>query len=302
MSLKSREAITFYIFMAPIIIGLLVFIYIPTLASLIISFTSWSMLESPEFIGLANYVEIFSKDIHASASARATVIYSFGSVAWALIVSLSLALFLNRDKKGVGVFRTLYYLPSMIVAGAPTLLIFSWIFSERGFVNTLLWQLFRVDGPNYFRDMNWALPTIMFMSVWGLGGSFVIFMAGLKSVPDELYESASLDGANSLQRLWNITLPSISPVILFNIIMGLIGSFQAFTQSYALTKGGPADSTLLWVLHIYKQAFEYFRMGYASALAWLLFMVIMILTLIILNTSAKVVFYAGDQSGSTERF
>lgn len=301
LSLRTKEAIACYLFLTPMIVGILVFQYIPTIASLVLSFTRWNFLRAPEFIGVANYVEIFTRDIRVTESAVATLYYAFVGVPLVLLLSFSMAMFLSTKRRGVGIFRTIYYIPTLVFGSAAIMVFFGILFAENGIINSILFNVFNINGPNYLQTA-WAMPTLIFIALWGLGSSFIVFLAALKGVPDELYESASLDGAGFFRKLRSITVPYVSPVILFNLIIGFIGGFQVFNQAAALTQGGPGNATRFWVYNLYLIAFRDLRAGYATALAWLLFIITMLFSLLIFKTSAKLVFYSGDQHDMKTRF
>lgn len=212
-----------------------------------------------------------------------------------LVAGVGIALLLNQKVKGIAFYRTLYYLPAITPLVATSIL-WLWLFNPSiGLINILLQKVGVVNPPAWLLDPAWSKPALIVMGLWGVGGSMVIYLAGLQDVPQSLYEAASLDGANSLSQFWNVTMPMLSPVILFNLIMGLIGSFQYFTQVYVMTNGGPENSTLFYALHLFNQAFLDFRMGYASAMAWVLFIITMVCTLIVLRTSMGWVYYAGEE-------
>jgi multiple sugar transport system permease protein len=209
-------------------------------------------------------------------------------------VALALAILLNQRIVARGLLRTVFYLPS-IISGVAVAIVFAWIFNAQfGVVNYLL-SLVKVSGPNWLGSPRWALWAFVLMSLWGVGGNMVIFLAALQGVPKSLYEAGELDGATDWQRFWHITLPLITPAILFVAIIGIIGSFQTFTQAYIMTGGGPANSTLFFLLYLYKNAFNWFEMGYASALAWVLFLIIIVCTVLLLRSSSRWVYYEGGQ-------
>jgi multiple sugar transport system permease protein len=223
---------------------------------------------------------------------KVTLTYTLAYVPLDLILGLLIALLLNRPLRGIGFFRTIFYLPS-VLTGVAYVVMWMWVFNPQvGLVNTLL-SFIGIKGPRWFLDPHFALWALVMMSIFQVGRSMVIFLAGLQDVPRELQEAASIDGANSWQRFWKITLPMMTPSILFNLIFGLIMTFQSFTNVYVATNGGPLDSTLFYVLYLYKKAFDHLEMGYASALAWILFLLVLLCTLLIFATSGKWVFYRG---------
>jgi multiple sugar transport system permease protein len=265
------------------------------LASLYLSFTQYKIIKAPAWVGLANYERMFSDELFYHAL-RVTITYTALSVPLGIIAALGVAMLLNQKIVASGVFRTIFYLPS-IISGVAVAIVFAWIFNFRfGILNYLL-SLLGIVGPNWLGSPRWALWAFVLMSLWGIGGNVVIFLAALQGVPQALYEAAEIDGAGSQHRFWYITLPMISPAILFVFVIGVIGSFQTFTQSYILTGGGPANATLFYLLYLYKNAFNWFEMGYASALAWLLFLVILTCTLMLLRSSSLWVHYEGGLGG-----
>jgi multiple sugar transport system permease protein len=290
-ALTRREAIIGYIFISPWLVGFLVFLVGPILASLYLSFTEYKPGLTPVWLGLNNYARMFSDDLFYH-SLRVTSVYTVLSVPLGLITALGLAMLLNQGVRGLRFFRTAFYLPSLI-SGVAVAIVFSWFFNKQfGVINFFL-SLFGISGPNWLGDPDWTLPAFVLMSLWAVGGTVVIFIAALQGVPVELYEAAELDGAASWRRFINITLPLISPVILFALITGIIGTFQTFAVSYIMTGGGPANASLFYLLYLYRNAFSWFEMGYASALAWFLFLIIMICTGILLRTSDMWVHYEG---------
>lgn len=265
----------------------------PIAASAVLSFTDWNLLNPPSWVGLENYIDIFLNDGMFWQSLKVTAIYTGGSVPLGLALSLFLAGLLNTEVRGVRFFRTVYYLPS-VMSGVAVALLWSWLFNpDFGLVNHLL-GLVGINGPTWLASETWALPALIIMSLWGAGQSMLIFLAGLQGIPQQLYEAAEIDGAGGWSRFTHVTLPMLSPVILFNLIMGIIGSFQVFTQGYVMTNGGPNNATLFYVLNLYNQAFRNLRMGYASALAWILFFIILGMTLLVIRQSRERVYYEGE--------
>ncbi len=225
---------------------------------------------------------------------KVTSIYTLVYVPMEMIGGLSLALLVNQKVRGVGVFRTIFYLPS-VLAGVAYVVLWMWIFNPQGgLLNTLL-AAFGIVGPRWLIDPQWALPSLLLMTFWGWGRAMVIYLAGLQGVPPELYEAAAIDGAGTRARFWRVTLPMITPTILFALILSVISTFQTFTSAFVATNGGPLDATLFYVLYIYRQAFQFFRMGYASALAWVLFAIILVLTLALFRSGNFWVYYEGKR-------
>jgi len=296
-TVKRREALTFYLVTAPWNIGLLVFTIAPILYAIYISFTDWTMLSSPHWVGLDNFREMYH-DPDVKHSLWITTKYSVVSVPLRMAVALFLAILLNEATRLVGIFRTAFYLPG-VVASVAVAVLWQWILNPRfGPFNRFL-ALFGIAGPNWFSDPKYALWALIIMSAWGVGGEMLIFLAGLKGIPQILYEAAEIDGAGRWQRFRKITLPMLSPTIFFNLVMSVIGSFQTFDSAFVISTarsgaiGSPLKSTLFYMLYLYQEAFSNLRMGYAAAMAWLLFAVILAVTYVINRTSKKWVYY-GD--------
>jgi multiple sugar transport system permease protein len=292
LTMRRREAVFGYLFLSPWLVGFLIFLAGPMIASIFLSLTDYKMLRPPIWVGLANYQRMFD-DQFVFHSLKVTLTYTAFSVPLGLITAMAVAVLLNQKILASGVFRTIFYLPS-VISGVAVALVFAWIFNYRfGILNFFL-SLVGIEGPNWLGNPRYALWAFVLMSLWGIGGNVVIYLAGLQGVPVALHEAATIDGANAWIRFWQITLPLITPVILFTLIMGVIGTFQTFTQAYIMTGGGPANATLFYLLYLYKNAFNWFEMGYASALAWLLFIIILICTIILWTTSARWVYYEGE--------
>jgi multiple sugar transport system permease protein len=288
--MRQREAVLFYLCISPWLIGFILFYLGPILASFYYSLTEWDLLTSPQFIGLDNYVRLFTRDPLALKSFKVTLVYTLVYVPLDLIFGLSLALLLNQKLRGIGVFRTVYYLPS-VLSGVAYVVMWMWMFNpQHGLINTLLTYV-GIQGPRWLLDPKWALSALIMMSLWGVGRSMIIFLAGLQDIPVVLYEAAEIDGASHWGKFWKVTLPLLTPSLLFNLIFGIILTFQTFTNAFVATNGGPLDSTLFYVLYLYRKAFEHLQMGYASAMAWVLFLVVLGCTLVIFLTSGKWVFY-----------
>jgi multiple sugar transport system permease protein len=294
-----HETLVFYICIAPFILGVLFFDFIPMAASFVLSFTDWDILTAPNWIGLKNYITAFTIDPNFPVILKVTFSYALISVPLRLLTALFLAVLLNEATRGVGFFRTVFYLPTIISSVAAAVL-WQWILNPSfGPINGLL-KLFGIQGPNWLADPNTALWSLIIMSSWGVGGEMLIFLAGLKGIDKQLYESAELDGAGRIQRFFSITLPMLSPTMFFNLVMAVIGSLQTFDTAYVIstahagTAGGPMKSTLFYMIYLYNRAFSG-HMGYASALAWILFAIIMVLTLLVLRSSDLWVFYEGER-------
>jgi multiple sugar transport system permease protein len=305
---EVREARWGLLFVSPWILGLLIFTLGPIVASLYYSFTEYDILGSPTWIGLDNYVRAFNlgKIIPALAEIKGdrltglaignTLIYAGILVPIGTAGSLLLALLLNQKLRGTYLFRTLFYIPSLIPSIASVMLWKYLMHPRVGLINSGLAAI-GIQGPGWLQDPKSALIAVVLIGLWGsMGGNrMLIFLAGLQGVPRELYEAAELDGAGSWRRFLNVTLPMISPTVLFNVILGVIGALQVFTIAFAGTQGGPSYATWFYALHIYRQAFEYFRMGYGSALAWIFAVGVLFFTWLQMVVSEKWVFYAGGQ-------
>lgn len=283
-------------FTAPWIVGFAVFTLYPVVASLYFSFCDYSILQRPLWIGLENYRTLAGDDVFW-LSLRNTLYFAGAAVPLGTVVSLALALLLNQDVRGRAFFRTLFFLPSIVPLVASAML-WLWIFNgSSGLLNQALAPVFALWGgtpPAWLGDPAWAKPALILMSAWGAGHSMIIYLAGLQNVPRELYESADLDGAGAWSKFWHITLPVISPVIYFNVVMGIIGAMQVFTTAFVMTggtDGNPARSTLFYALYLFSSAFYDLRMGYASAMAWILFLLIATLTWIATRVAARKVHY-----------
>jgi multiple sugar transport system permease protein len=281
-------------FLSPWLIGFTVFMVLPIGLSFYLSFTDWSLSQArpPLWVGLDNYRDLFQDAIFLKAL-RNTLTYAAIAVPAGLCVSLGLALLLNTQVPGQPLFRTIIFLPSLVPIVASAML-WMWLFNTRvGLINTLLGYV-GIPGPPWLSNANWALPALAFMSLWGVGHTVVIFLAGLQDVPRELYESAEIDGASPFRRLWHVTIPTISPVIFFNLIMALIGTFQVFTVPYIMTGGGPDRATLFFSMYLFDNAFNFpGKMGYASAMAWIQLLIILALTGFAFWSSKRWVHYQG---------
>jgi multiple sugar transport system permease protein len=288
---RRREAIDGYLFIAPWLIGFVFLVSGPMIASLLLSFMSWDLFSPPQWVGLENFKRLFSDPL-VWISLYNTAFFTFISVPLNLIVALGAALLLNTSIKGQSVFRTAFYLPAIMPAVANAVLWF-WILNpEVGLANAFL-RMLGLPESQWLFDPATAKPAFILMTLWGIGNTMVIFLAGLQGIPQTLYDAAHVDGANWWQRFRVVTVPMLSPVILFNLVLGVIASFQIFTSAFLLTNGGPENATLFTVLYLYRLGFEQFQMGYASALAWLLFTVILVFSLIQLKFSRTWVYYEG---------
>ena len=294
---SQREAITAYGLISPWLIGFLIFTLGPTVISLFLALTRYNITSPPIWVGLANYQKIFTNDPLFRQSVKVTFTYVLLALPLQLILGLLLALLLNIQLPGLSIWRTVYFLPS-VISGVAVALLWITIFNSRfGVLNWLL-SLAGIKGPAWLESSTWALPSLVLMSLWGVGGSMILYLAGLQGVPTPLYEAAKVDGANAWQQFWAVTLPGISPVIFYNLVIGAIGAFQYFTNAYVMTQGGPNYATLFYNLYLYNNAFRYFEMGYASALAWILFVIILLVTLLTFRSASLWVYYEGQPKGS----
>jgi multiple sugar transport system permease protein len=290
----SRDQRNGLLFASPWLIGFAVFVAYPICASLYYSFCAYDAIRPPHWVGLQNFQRLFTEDDLFWKSLWNTLYMVVVGLPVSLAASLGIALLLNQKLRGISFYRTLYYLPSITPVIATSIL-WLWLLNpEVGLINIVLMKLGFAHPPAWLTDPHWAKPALILMGVWGAGGGMVIYLAALQDVPVPLYEAASLDGANTLQQFRHVTLPMLSPVILFNLIMGLIGSFQYFTQAYVMTNGGPQDSTTFYALHLFNRAFLDFKMGYASAMAWILFLITLACALLVFRTSARWVYYGGE--------
>jgi multiple sugar transport system permease protein len=285
----GRRNVTGYIFIAPFVLGFLLWFLIPALASVWMTFQDWNMINPPKFIALDNFKRTVSDELFWQ-SLKVTTIYTAVSVPLSLALAFLLALLLNAKLRGIAVFRTIYYLPGIVPAVANAIL-WAWILnSDFGLLNAFLHAI-GLPKVLWLQDPDWALPALILMSLWGLGGAMVIYLAGLQGIPNEFYEAAEIDGAGWWSKLRHVTIPLMSPVIFFNLIMGLIGTFQIFTAGYLITNGGPQNATLFYVLYLYRNGFLYLDMGYAAALAWVLFFIIMALTAFVFRGVGSRIYY-----------
>jgi multiple sugar transport system permease protein len=287
---RRKEARLFYLFISPWIIGFLGLLVGPMIYSIYLSFTDWDMFTTPTWVGLQNYKDLLFEDPIFWKVIWNTFYYALISVPLSMALSLFLANMLNKKIVFRKFFRTLVYLPHLIPIVAVALIFKMVLAPDAGPLNQAL-ALIGIDGPNWLLDPTWVKPALVLMSLWQAGGGTILLLAGMNGIPKEFYEAAEIDGAGSLQQFWKITFPQLTPVIFFNLIMGIIGAFQIFAQVFILTSGGPDNASQMAVPMLFDEAFNFYHMGYASALAWLLFIVIMIFTAIAFGTSGKWVFY-----------
>lgn len=297
--LRRREAVAGVLFVLPWLIGLVVFQLYPMLDTIYLSFTNFNIIQAPQWIGLQNFVTMFTSDNDFWNSVGNSLYYALIAVPLGLLVSLGLALVLNLRARGIGIYRALFYLPALAPPVVATVVFEMVLDPNNGIVNSVLGAL-GLPGPGWFNDPNWAKPALILLYMWNVGTYVLIFLAGLQEIPQTLVEAALIDGAGRWQRFRHVTVPLLSPVILFNLVMGIIWSFQVFDQAITVggTTGDPLGSTLMFMVLIYRNAFQYFQMGYASALSVVLVVVVVAITAIIFRTSRAWVFYEGDRRGA----
>lgn len=286
-----RNGLTGYLFLLPWFIGFFGLVLGPMVSSLYLSFTNYSLLEPPKWAGWSNYSRLF-EDSNFIDAVQVTLTYVFISVPTQLIAALLVALLLNKGLRGLGIYRTVYYIPSLLGGSVAIALLWKNLFGMNGMVNHIL-ESFGLQGRGWVDHPDYALYTLIILATWQFGASMVIFLAGLKQIPSELYEAAAVDGASKFRQLRAITLPLLSPVIFFNLVIELIKTMQSFTSAYIVSEGsgGPINSTLFYTLYLYQRGFSYFEMGYASAMAWLLVLGLGVLTAVLFVTSKYWVYY-----------
>ena len=294
-TLQRKEAIEGFLCISPWLFGFVFLTLGAVLFSFIMSLTKWDMINPAKFVGFSNYSTIMFDDDRFRQSLKVTAIYAGFSVPLGLVFSLALAMLLNLNVKGMQWFRSMFYIPA-ILPGAAVAMVWQMVLRPQpsGIFNAILGKLFHIQPIPWLTSPDWVLNSFIIMSLWGVGGGMIIYLAGLQGVPTQLYEAAEIDGAGSWQKFRNVTLPMISPTLFFNLIMGIIGSFQVFTSSFIMTQGGPANASLFYVLYLYQKAFKYLQMGYACALAWILFAIILALTLFVMTSSRRWVYYEAE--------
>lgn len=281
----------FHLLITPWLLGLVVLSLGPIIASIGISLTDWSLLDTPRWVGFANYQRMWADPV-MWLSLRNTIVFSIGSVGLGLVTNFLIALLLNQRVRGLGVFRTVFYLPS-VVSGVSTAILWITILDPNyGLVNYLL-GLVGIQGPGWLTSEAWVIPGLVLMSVWGSGNTLVIFLAGLQGIPGAMVDAARIDGAGALRRLWHVTIPMVSPIVFFTLVTGFIGSLQAYSLVLLMTKGGPANASMMIGLYVYQNAFQYFDLGYASALSWVVFALIMAVTALQFVVARRWVHYEG---------
>lgn len=298
---ERREAIAFYLLILPFILGFLGLTLFPMLASFYLSFTSWDLLRPATWVGFANFQQLFTADADYIQGIKVTLSYAVVALPLGLIVSFTLAMLMNKELPGVNIFRAIYFLPSLL-SGVSLAVLWIWVLDQSGILDNIL-AFFGLPRIAWLTSADWALRSFVLMSLWASGGILLIWLAGLKGIPQDLYEAASIDGAGWWARLFNVTLPLLTPTIFYNLLTQLIGVFQYFDQSYVMTAGGPpvlqgdniVGATRFYMLKLYDDAFgTTHAFGYAAAQATILFIVIMVVTVITLKTSSSWVYYEGD--------
>lgn len=291
-SLTRRNNIA-YLYILPWLIGIAVFTLYPFVISFYYSLCDYNPLKEPVFIGIDNYIRLFTKDADFTKSLKATLLYVVYTVPLKLIMSLFIAMLLNKARKGIGVLRTVYYLPSLFGGSIAVAILWRIMFADFGMVNSWL-NFFGISTVSFLGDPNLALPTLSMLEVWQFGSSMVMFLAALKQVPATLYEAARIDGAGAVKRFFNITIPGISPIIFFCIIMQTINAMQQFTSAFVITNGGPLKSTYMLGLKLYNDGFKLWQMGYASATSWVIFGIVTLFTIVLFASSKYWVFYSDE--------
>ena len=290
---RRNEALWGILCVAPAILGFLIWQLGPIVASLLIAFTDWNIASTPSWIGTENFGRMFSQDPLFWKSLRVTAVYTLGSVPLSIVLAFFLAVLLNQKIRGLPIFRTIFYLPAIVPVIASSIL-WLWLFNpDFGLLNAAA-DFLHLPRSQWIYGEGSVIPSLILMSLWAVGPMMIIFLAGLQGVSRQLYEAVAIDGGNALHKLWHITVPMVTPTILFNLVLAVIGAMQTFTQAYIMTQGGPNNASLFFVLYLYRKAFQDSDMGYASALAWVLFVIIAVLSFVILRTSNRWVYYEGN--------
>lgn len=289
---RIRDNIAGFLFISPWLLHFFGLIAFAMVFSLGISLTETDLLTGFRFVGFANFTRMWGDPLFWK-SLQVTAYYTFALVPVSILISLIIALLMNQKITGIGIWRTVYYLPS-IVQGVAVAVLWGFVLNPRfGLINAGL-KMIGIDGPQWLFSEQWAVPGLIIMGLWGAGGAMLLYLAGLQGIPTTLYEAAEIDGANGFRRFWHITIPMLTPTIYFNLLINIIASFQIFTQSYVMTGGGPNNATLTQVLYLYRKGFINFEFGYASALAWALFLLIMVFTVLVIRSSESWVYYEGE--------
>lgn len=294
VSINSKRENEAYLYLLPWIIGFIVFQAYPLIASLVYSFSDYNVLGKMNFVGFDNYITLFTKDKEFKKSLFVTIQYALYTVPFKIIMSLLIALLLSKSRKGIGILRTVYYLPSLFGGSIAVAILWKLMFMDNGFINSILSSL-GISGISWLGNPKLALPTLSLLEAWQFGSSMVMYLAALKAVPAALYEAASIDGSSKIRAFFSVTFPQISPIIFFSIIMQSINALQNFTSAFTITSGGPMKSTYMLGLKLYNDGFTYFKMGYAAATSWVIFFLIVGTTLLMFASSKLWVFY-GDEA------
>lgn len=290
---RKRDRVA-YLYLLPWLIGLVMLQFFPFFSSLYYSFTDYKVTGGMNWIGLDNYIRLFTKDADFHNSLKVTVLYTLYTVPLKLTMALAIAMFLNRDIKGINLIRTLYYIPSLFGGSVAIAVLWKLMFLDNGVINAMLTAL-RLPNIQFWGDPRYALKTICSLEIWQFGSSMVMFLAALKNVPKELYEAADIDGSGKIAKFIHVTLPQISPIIFFTLIMQTIQALQNFTSAFVITNGGPLKSTYVLGMMLYKEGFAYFNMGYASSISWVIFAMIVVVTLLLFRSSSAWVFYEDEE-------
>ena len=299
-SARMREAINGYVFISPWVLGFLIFVVGPMVGLIWLSFQRWDLIGDPRAVGWRNYERLFSDRLFLK-SMEVTIVYGLGRVPLGIFVALGTALLLNNRRiKFIGIWRTIYYMPVVLPPVAISL-VWMWIYNPRyGILNTMIQQFLGIPGPRWLDDAALVLPSLMVMAVWAAAGrNMIIYLSGLQGISTELYEASAIDGAGYWRQFWRITLPLLTPVIFFNLITGMIDTFKLFTQAYVMTEGGPRNQSLFFTYYLFQKGFMQYQMGYASAMAVVVFIIIMALTLLVFRWSKAWVFYEGELTGDS---
>ncbi|RIK37000.1 MAG: ABC transporter permease [Chloroflexi bacterium] len=290
-TLRGREALTFYLFILPWVLGFLIFTVGPIIASFVLSFTEYDIILAPRFVGLGNFRELFNDPLFYTSLYNTLYIVVL-AVPLGMVVSFAVALLLNQKVRFMAAYRTAYFMPSIVPAVASAALWLYLLQPQWGLLNGFL-EALGIPGPGWLSSTVWSKPAIILLMVWGSGGTMIIYLAGLQDIPQSLYEAAEIDGANGWRKFRHVTLPLMTPSIFFTLVIGIIGAFQVFAIIFVLTDGmgGPLNSTLVYMIYLFRNGFNFFRMGYASAMAWILFLIILALTWVQFKTASKWVYY-----------
>ncbi len=287
-----RDNLTGYLFLSPWFIGFFVFTFVPLAASLYLAFTEYNLFSQPEFVGLENFERMFTKDRRYWRSVKATFYFVFTGIPLRLMMALAVAMLFNTGRQGLSLYRAVYYAPSIIGGSVAVAVMWRQIFGSEGLVNFFL-AFLGIPGLAWLGDTRTAIWTLIILIIWQFGSPMLIFLAGLKQIPRELYEASDIDGATGWSKFWHITIPMLSPIILFNLVMQIIAGFKVFTQAFVITGGAPLDTTLFYAVYVYERAFRTFEMGYSSAMAWVLLLIIGFFTALIFRSSSQWVHYEG---------